>query len=195
MNEVNIGVALILLGLVGGNALLALLHVLDRQLLPRHDPLSAYGISTYRRLYAVENGTFVLAGSGAALALHAQHPHALWLPVLCLLYAAGVAGIIVFPMGKKGAPRTMTTSLHNAAAGLIFTAATVASFLLPSVVGPDRGLLAHWVLTGTSLYLCATIFAMLIAIRRRSQSFGVVERIAAAGLSFWLIAVLVCLSH
>ena len=194
MNEVNVGVALILLGLIGGNALLALLHVLDRQLLPRHDPLSAYGISTYRRLYAVENATFVAAGCGAALALHTQHPHALWLPVLCLLYAAGVAGIIVFPMGTKGAPRTLSGSLHNVMAGLIFASAAVASFILPRNLGPHHGTLAAAILHGTSVYLCTTIGVMLIAMSRHSTSFGVVERVAAAGLSLWLIAVIVCVS-
>jgi Protein of unknown function (DUF998) len=186
---------LITLGIVVGNAMLARLHVLAHDLSPVRLPISAYGLSTYRRYYALQNATFVGAGGGASLAVHLRFPHAFWLPLCCLTYALGIAVIVFFPMDPYGASRTRSGTLHIAGAILIFGSGTVASVLLGHVARGDGGPVIQTYLTGVSIFLVAGIAAMVWAKVRRWTTFGAVERIAAAGLSAWLLAVLLVANH
>lgn len=185
------GQCLILLGLVVGNALLARLHVLNDELSARHDPISAYGIARYRSLYAAQNATFVGAGSGAALCVHLGHPHLVALPLLCLAYALGILAIIVFPMDAPGAGRSGTGLLHVVGASTIFGAAALASLRAPQLLGHRAHGLTEVGIVFVSAYLFVAIAVLIVAKARRLESFGLLERVAAAGLSFWLLEVLV----
>ena len=186
---------LILLGLVGGNALLAWLHFAETNHSPRYDLISAYAHSRYPRVYAVHNLTFVISGIGAAIATHAYAPDSTLLPILCLLYSFGIAVLAVFPMDISATVKTFVGALHVSGVVMVFLAATLYSLLFSHLGSAARGTGVKYVFDFVSLYLISGIILMLIAQARKWPLFGLIERGAAAGLSFWFVGILLVSSR
>ena len=191
MSALVFGDLLVLVGLLGGNAMLAWLHVAETNHSPRHDLISAYAHSRFPRVYAIHNLTFVLAGVGAAIVTHSYAPNSTWTPLLCLLYSLGIAILAIFPMDISATVKTVAGALHVFGVVLVFFAATLYSILLSHVGTLTRNSSAKYLFDLVSLYLISGIAVLLIAQARRLPSFGLIERIAAAGLSLWLIAILI----
>lgn len=186
-------VLMILFGLIGGNAVLAWLHFAETNHSPRRDLISAYAHSRFPKTYAFHNFTFVVAGVGAAMFTHRYLPHSLFLPLLCLIYSLGIAVLAIFPMDISAQVKTVTGALHVLGVVLVFGAATFYSLIL-SHLGSNAGSNSTKTLFDfTSGYLVVGIMVLLIAQARRWTNFGLIERVAAAGLSLWLISILTAL--
>ena len=191
MSALVFGDLLVLVGLLGGNAMLAWLHVAETNHSPRHDLISAYAHSRFPRVYAIHNLTFVIAGVGAAIVTHAYVPNSTLTPSLCLLYSLGIAILAIFPMDISATVKTVVGALHVFGVVLVFFAATLYSIVLSHAGTLARSSTSKYLFDLVSLYLVAGIAILLVAQARKWPSFGLIERIAAAGLSLWFIAILI----
>ena len=183
-------VYLVLLGLIGGNSVLAWLHFAEPDHSPRHDLISLYAHSKFPKVYAWHNITFVIAGIGAAIGSHQYSPHEVWLPLLCLAYSAGIAILALFPMDISAKVKTLTGVLHVVGVVEVFFAATVYSFSLSSFGSLAKTSHTKVLFDVVLAYLVGGISLLLIGQVRKFSSLGLIERIAAAGLSLWLISIL-----
>jgi Protein of unknown function (DUF998) len=190
LSALEIGDLLILVGLLGGNAMLAWLHVAETNHSPRHDLISAYAHSRYPGVYAVHNLTFVISGIGGAVATHTYAPHSTLLPVLCLLYSLGIAVLAIFPMDISATVKTIVGALHVVGVVMVFLAATLYSLLFSHFGSAAHSAGGKYAFDFVTIYLIVGIIFMLIAQARKWTLFGLIERVAAAGLSLWFVGIL-----
>jgi len=186
----TIWISFILFGLVIGNAILAWLHFAETNHSPRTDLISSYAHSSFPRVYLFHNFTFVVAGIGASLVTHAITPHSIVLPGLCLTYSFGIAILAIFPMDESATVKTYVGALHVVGVVLVFAAATFYSALMSHLGSLALSSKAKTIFDIVTAYLVLGIIFLLVAQFRQLRSFGLIERIAAAGLSLWLIAIL-----
>ena len=190
MSALAFGDLLILVGLLGGNAMLAWLHVTETDHSPRHDLISAYAHSRFPRVYAIHNLTFVISGVGGAIATHSYAPNSTLLPSLCLLYSLGIAVLAIFPMDISATVKTFVGGLHVLGVVWVFLAATLYSLLFSHIGSASKSAGGKFTFDFVGAYLVIGIVLMLIAQARKWTSFGLVERVAAAGLSLWFVGIL-----
>lgn len=173
-------------GLIVGNALLAWLHVATTGLSPLRDPISRYGLSHYATLYRWHLATFVVSGAGAALIVAQHFGYSRTFTACCALFMVSCVLVGTFPMDHRGAPRTRSGALHIAGAVLMFAAVFGALLTLRQLAGAKATVVA----TVDEWLLVVGIVGMIASKLAQSKWFGLIERLAAAGISGWLIAVL-----
>lgn len=181
---------LTLIGVVAAVAALVALHVLPTGLSPVRDPVSAYGISRYRRLYRAQTvATAVAAVCLAAALLVARLDAATPAVIALVVLAAARAPIGWVSMDAEGSPRTGTGRRHNLLAFAAFAAASLGGFMTGIAFAGEGGLAPvatavtalGWVMTGAS---ALTIAAAVIATVR--PVFGLAERIIYLAMFAWL---------
>ena len=182
---------MVLLGLVGGNAILAWLHFAETDHSPRYDLISAYAHSRFPRIYALHNFTFVIAGAGAAIGTHRFLPNQPFLSSLCLVYSLGVAILAIFPMDMSAMVKTFTGVMHVVGVVMVFAAATIYSAVLSHFGSVKVGSGIKYSFDFITFYMVIGVAILLVAQFRKFRTIGLIERIAAAGLSLWLIGILI----
>ena len=172
---------------------LVVLHVLPTGLSPLTNPVSQYGITSYRLGYRVQTIARGIAAIAAAIGISELGIGGAPLVVLFLvIFGAARLAISWFPMDVPGAARTESGRWHGLLALAAFGGATLAALRL----GTDLGRSNVWVhargpIAGLGIAMLVCLISMGAA--RRSESmrhyFGVVERAFYAGTIGFLFVV------
>lgn len=94
-------------------------------------------------------------------------------------------------MDESATVKTYVGALHVVGVVLVFAAATFYSALMSHLGSLALSSRTKSIFDLVTAYLVVGVVFLLVAQFRRLQSFGLIERIAAAGLSLWLIAILI----
>jgi len=168
---------------------LIVLHVAPTGLSPLRDPVSQYGISAFRALYATAAISAGIAGVGAILVV-AGIPGSIATVILLAVFSAARIAIPFFPMDSPGWGATRTGRFHNVLAFLAFGSVTAAAFvgagMLHDAGHPVTGLLS----TVFGVIMAVGAVVMLISrVRERLRGvFGAAERLIYLGFIGWFIA-------
>jgi hypothetical protein len=181
---------LLLLGAVAALVSLVVVHVLPTGLNPLRDPVSQYGITSYRGWYRSAALSAALAGVGGVI-YFAQVPGvaALITLILLVVFAAARALIGFFPMDAPGESRTGTGRLHNILATLAFAPVTAAAFVGAGALhDAGAGDLSIWsTLCGVVMAVGAVGLLLTARATRLRTFFGLAERLIYVGFIAWFI--------
>ena len=181
---------LALLGLAVTVASLVWLHLQPTKLSPVRNPVSEYGITSFRAGYRAATTAFGAAG----LALAAGISQALGdrgLAVVILLVAFAIARAVIswFPMDVPGAKWTRTGWMHFVLAFVAFASVLAAASVLGVVLshpGSWHALAPVSTTLGYALTACLAMFGLAQTVPALRAWFGVIER------GFYLFAITWC---
>ena len=159
---------------------LVVLHVLPTGLSPLTNPVSQYGITSYRVGYRVQTIAMGIAAIAAAIGI-AELSIGGGSIVVAFLVIFGAARLAIswFPMDAPGAARTQSGRRHGVLALAAFGGATLAALRL----GTDLGRSTAWAhvrgpISGLGIAMLVSLITM--GVGRRSESmrhyFGLLER-------------------
>ena len=178
-------------GLAAALGSLCYLHLAPTGLSPVRNPVSQYGITSFRSGYRAATISLGVAGAAVAAGVAgALSEQGLDVVVgLLVVFAIGRLIISWFPMDPPGAPPTSTGHAHLLIAATTFSAATVAAIRLGSVLSRS----ARWhglasVSTDLGWAMGACVAGMLfsrLSPELRSY-FGAIERGLYVAIISWL---------
>ena len=172
---------------------LVVLHVLPTGLSPLTNPVSQYGITSYRLGYRVQTIAMGIAAIAAAIGISKLAIRGGPLVVVLLVvFGAARLAISWFPMDLPGAARTESGRRHGVLALAAFAGATLAALRLGTdISGSSVWVHARWPIAGLGTAMLVSLISMGAA--RRSESmrhyFGLVERAFYAGTIAFLFVV------
>ena len=172
---------------------LIVLHVLPTGLSPLTNPVSQYGITSYRLGYRVQTISMGIAAIAAAIGIAELDIGGGRLVVLFLvIFGAARLAISWFPMDVPGAARTESGRRHGLLALAAFGGATLAALRLGTDLSGSK-LWVHAREPIAGLGIAMLVCLISIGAARRSdalhQYFGVVERAFYAGTIGFLFVV------
>lgn len=188
----NIGAVITTLGIAVLIVALLWAHLASTEVNPVRDPVSMYGITDTRKLYATAGFAAAIAGIGAIIVLTTIAGSAALLTCIFVGVFVLARAIIPFvPMDESDAARTGTGRAHNLLAFAAFASITVVGFLASGVFH-DAGLStqATW----------STVFAVVMAggsagvllsrfVAFFERAFGVWERLIYVGFIGWFVTI------
>jgi len=172
---------------------LVVLHVLPTGLSPLTNPVSQYGITSYRLGYRVQTIAMGIAAIAAAIGISKLSIRGGPLVVVLLvIFGAARLAISWFPMDVPGAARTEPGRRHGVLALAAFGGATLAALRLGTdLSGSNLWVQARWPIAGLGIAMLVSLLSM--GATRRSESmrhyFGLVERAFYAGTIGFLFVV------
>ncbi|MFZ2057039.1 MAG: DUF998 domain-containing protein [Acidimicrobiales bacterium] len=172
---------------------LVLLHVLPTGLSPLTNPVSQYGITSYRLGYRIQTIAMGIAAIAAAIGISKLSIRGGPLVVVLLvIFGAARLAISWFPMDVPGAARTESGRRHGVLALAAFGGATLAALRLGTdLSGSNLWVQARGPIAGLGIAMLVSLISMGAA--RRSESmrhyFGLVERAFYAGTIGFLFVV------
>ncbi len=172
---------------------LVVLHVLPTGLSPLTNPVSQYGITSYRLGYRVQTIAMGIAAIAAAIGISKLSIRGGPLVVVLLvIFGAARLAISWFPMDVPGAARTEPGRRHGVLALAAFGGATLAALRLGTdLSGSNVWVQARWPIAGLGIAMLVSLLSM--GATRRSESmrhyFGLVERAFYAGTIGFLFVV------
>ncbi|WP_157813896.1 MULTISPECIES: DUF998 domain-containing protein [unclassified Microbacterium] len=176
------GVAIALLSLI-------VVHLLPTGLNPVRDPVSQYGITSYRGWYWSAAGGAAVAGIGGVLFFAPTGGVISTVTIVLLaVFAVARAAIGFFPMDAPGSGRTGTGRTHNLLATAAFASVTAAAFTgagaLHDAGFPDA---SAWSTACGVVMAVGAIGVLITARRERLGLFGLTERIIYLGFLAWFV--------
>lgn len=179
-----------LLGLAVTVASLAWLHVQPTKLSPVRDPVSEYGITTFRAGYRAATISFAAAGLALAAGIsQALGGRGLAVVILLVVFAVTRAAISWFPMDPPGAKWSRTGWIHFALAFVAFASVLAAASVLGAVLshpGEWHALAPISTALGYALTACLAVFGLAQTVPPLRARFGAIER------GFYLFAITWC---
>ena len=172
---------------------LVVLHVLPTGLSPLTNPVSQYGITSYRLGYRVQTIAMGIAAIAAAIGISKLSIRGGPLVVVLLvIFGAARLAISWFPMDVPGAARTEPGRRHGVRALAAVGGATLAALRLGTdLSGSNVWVQARWPIAGLGIAMLVSLLSM--GATRRSESmrhyFGLVERAFYAGTIGFLFVV------
>jgi hypothetical protein len=172
---------------------LIVLHVLPTGLSPLTNPVSQYGITSYRLGYRVQTIAMGIAAIAAATGISKLGIRGGSLvAVLLAIFGAARLAISWFPMDVPGAARTESGRRHGLLALAAFGGATLAALRLGAdISGSNVWVHARGPIAGLGIKMLVCLISMGAA--RRSETmrhyFGLVERAFYAGTIGFLFVV------
>lgn len=172
---------------------LVVLHVLPTGLSPLTNPVSQYGITSYRLGYRVQTIAMGIAAIAAAIGISKLSIRGGPLVVVLLvIFGAARLAISWFPMDVPGAARTEPGRRHGVLALAAFGGATLAALRLGTdLSGSNLWVQARGPIAGLGIAMLVSLLSM--GATRRSESmrhyFGLVERAFYAGTIGFLFVV------
>jgi len=166
------------------------LHIVPTGLSPFRDPVSQYGISAFRALYATAAISAGIAGIGVIVAV-AGIPGSIATVILLAVFSAARIAIPFFPMDSPDGGATRTGRFHNVLAFLAFGSVTAAAFVAAGMLHdagfPTTALLS----TAFGVVMAVGAVVMLISrLRERLRAvFGAAERLIYVGFIGWFITI------
>lgn len=179
--------AMMLAGALTTLVALVAVHLLPTGLNPLRDPVSQYGITSYRGWYWTAAAGAALAGIGGALLFWpVDSVIAKVTAVLLAGFFVARAAIGFFPMDDPGDKRTPTGRTHNLLATAAFASVTAAAFTGAGALH-DAGFadVSVWSTTCGVVMAVGTV-GLLTAVRFRAV-FGLAERLIYLGFIVWFI--------
>ena len=190
MTMTQVGGFVTLIAIAGALIGLIALHVAPTGLSPFRDPVSQYGITRFKALYALAAIGAGVAGIGTILVLAAL-PGSIAAVVLLALFAAARILIPFFPMDAPGAPKSGVGRVHNLLAFVAFGSVTAAAFVAGGLLH-DNGY-PELATIGTVFAVIMAVGAVLLLLTRVSAplrgAFGAAERLIYLGFLGWFIAI------
>jgi hypothetical protein len=169
-----------LLGLAVTVASLVWLHLQPAKLSPVRDPVSAYGITSFRAGYRVATIAFGAAGLALAAGIgQALGDRGLAVVILLVVFAIARAAINWFPMDEPGAKWTRTGWMHFVLAFVAFASVLAAATVLGAVLShPSRWHQLAPVSTalGYAMTACLAMFGLAQTVPALRARFGAIER-------------------
>lgn len=183
-----------IVGVAGFVLLVVALHALEPSFSPVRNAVSEYANGRFGVLLAV---AFILRGAAslalsAGLALTLAPSRWSW-PGLLALALYGLTSILaaIFPTDPAGVAPTLTGTIHLRAGTIAFVSVAAAALALAFAFARDTRWQAFvavaWVLA--ALLLVEVVVVIGVFITPHSGVFGAVERVFAATVAVWLIAV------
>ena len=181
---------LALLGLAVTVASLAWLQLQPTKLSPVRDPVSEYGITSFRAGYRVATIAFGAAGLALAAGIgQALGGRGLAVVILLVVFAITRAAISWFPMDVPGAKWTHTGWIHFVLAFVAFASVLAAASVLGAVLshpGSWHALAPVSTALGWALTACLALFGLAQTVPALRAWSGVIER------GFYLFAITWC---
>jgi len=176
-----------LLALAVTVASLVWLHLQPTGLSPVRNPVSQYGITSFRAGYRAATIAFGAAGLALAAGIsQAIGGRALVAVTLLVVFAVTRAAISWFPMDAPGAQRTSSGRAHGWLAIAAFGAATLAALRLGTVLSRA----ARWhSFAPVSVALGWLMVALLVAMALARSVPAVRDRFGAVERAFYLAAI------
>lgn len=169
-----------LLGLAVTVASLVWLHLQPTKLSPVRDPVSEYGISSFRAGYRVATIAFGAAGLALAAGIgQALGGRGLAVVILLVVFGIARAAISWFPMDEPGAKWTRTGRVHFVLAFVAFLSAMAAAYVLGAVLSsPGRWHALAPVSTalGYAMAACLAMFGLAQTVPALRARSGAIER-------------------
>jgi hypothetical protein len=191
---VEVAGAVSLAGTAAAIGVLAYLHVAPTGLSPVRNPVSQYGISTYRWGYRAVTISMGVAGAALGIALHGAVHGSGVAAILALVAIFSVSRLAIswFPMDVPGTERTTTGAVHGLLAIATFGSVAAAAVRLYRVLevdsawktlaGVSRGL-------GWAMVACLVVLMLSRLAQEVRRAFGAVERALYVGILAWLIVI------
>ena len=171
-------------------ASLVWLHLQPTKLSSARDPVSEYGITSFRAGYRVATISFAAAGLAVAAGIsQALGGRALAVVILLVVFAITRAGISWFPMDPPGAKWTRTGWMHFVLAFAAFASVLAAASVLGAVLShPGRwhALAPISTALGYAMTACLALFGLAQTVPPLRARFGAIER------GFYLFAITWC---
>ena len=181
---------LALLGLAVTVASLVWLHLQPTKLSAMRNPVSEYGITSFRAGYRVATIAFGAAGLALAAGIsQALGNRGLAVVILLVVFAIARGVISWFPMDVPGAKWTRTGWMHFGLAFVAFAAVLAAASVLGPVLshpGTWHALAPVSTALGYALTACLALFGLAQTMPALRAWFGVIER------GFYLFAITWC---
>ena len=175
---VEVAGAVSLAGTAAAIGVLAYLHVAPTGLSPVRNPVSQYGISTYRWGYRAVTISMGVAGAALGIALHGAVHGSGVAAILALVAIFSVSRLAIswFPMDVPGTERTTTGAVHGLLAIATFGSVAAAAVRL------------YRVLEG-AMVACLVVLMLSRLAQEVRRAFGAVERALYVGILAWLIVI------
>jgi hypothetical protein len=181
----TVGVSVLIVALVWA-------HLTPTGLNPLRDPVSRYGITSTRRLYATAAFAAAVAAIGAIIVLtSALDTPALVTSVFLAIFAAARALIPFVPMDAPDAAPTATGRIHNVLAFAAFASITIAAFLAGGILHDGGFSTAATWSTVTAVVMALGSVGVLASrfIPALHRTFGLWERLIYLGFIGWFCVI------